>query len=56
MLGTSDLAACDVIMELVSHLSAKAADTLALERKIDRMVYELYGLTDEAIRTLEGSS
>ncbi len=29
------------------------ADTSALERQIDKMVYELYGLTEEEIRIIE---
>jgi adenine-specific DNA-methyltransferase len=32
-----------------------AADTTALEAEIDRMVYELYGLTEEEIRIVEGA-
>jgi len=39
-------------------LSAKnenpAADTSALETEIDRVVYELYGLTEEEIAIVEG--
>ena len=39
-------------------LSAKkadpAADTSALEEEIDRLVYELYGLTEEEIKIVEG--
>ena len=30
------------------------ADTSALERQIDKMVYELYGLTPEEIAIVEG--
>jgi len=30
------------------------ADTSALERQIDKMVYELYGLTPEEIEIMEG--
>lgn len=30
------------------------ADTSAFEREIDQKVYELYGLTDEEIRVIEG--
>jgi len=30
------------------------ADTAALEKEIDRLVYELYGLTDEEIQIVEG--
>lgn len=40
-------------------LSAKRknpnADTTALERQIDKMVYELYDLTPEEIEIMEGS-
>ena len=32
-----------------------AADTSALERQIDLMVYELYGLSEEEIGVVEGS-
>ncbi|HLG30544.1 MAG TPA: hypothetical protein VI387_10070, partial [Candidatus Brocadiales bacterium] len=32
----------------------KDADTSALERQIDQMVYELYGLTPEEIAIVEG--
>ncbi len=47
------------IVDLVSRiLAAKAADpaadTSALEGEIDRMVYELYGLTEEEIAIVEG--
>ena len=31
-----------------------AADTSALEREIDRLVYALYGLTEEEIAVVEG--
>ena len=31
-------------------------DTWALDREIDRMVYELYGLMDEEIKIEEGAS
>jgi len=30
------------------------ADPSALEREIDQMVYQLYGLTEEEIRVVEG--
>jgi hypothetical protein len=40
-----------------AYLKAKksdpAADTSTLEAEIDRLVYELYGLTDEEIRIVE---
>ena len=32
----------------------EAADTSALEREIDRIVYELYGLTENEIAIVEG--
>jgi len=34
--------------------SNPSADTTALESEIDRLVYQLYGLTDEEIRIVEG--
>ena len=45
--------------KLVPHiLEAKKndlnADTSLLEKDIDRLVYELYGLTEEEIRIVEG--
>ena len=30
------------------------ADTTALEKEIDKIVYELYGLSEEEIRIIEG--
>ncbi|MCX6233482.1 MAG: Eco57I restriction-modification methylase domain-containing protein [Bacteroidetes bacterium] len=36
--------------------SDPSADTTSLETEIDRMVYELYGLTEEEIRIVEGKS
>ena len=36
--------------KLYSHLN----DTSALESEIDRIVYHLYGLTDEEVRIVEG--
>ena len=32
-----------------------SADTSALEREIDKLVYQLYGLTDEEIAVVEGT-
>ncbi len=51
----------DTFVNLVEHiLSAKAADpatdTTALEGEIDRIVYDLYGLTQEEIKIVEGAS
>ena len=31
-----------------------STDTTALEREIDMMVYELYGLSEEEIKVVEG--
>ena len=39
---------------LASKRENPAADTLDLEMQIDRMVYELYGLTDDEIAIVEG--
>ena len=48
-------------MKIIKHnqiLAAKKkdpnADTSALERQIDEMVYKLYGLTDAEIAIVEG--
>ena len=41
----------DKILE--AKRSNPIADTSALERAIDRMVYELYGLTEEEIALIE---
>jgi adenine-specific DNA-methyltransferase len=30
-----------------------ATDTIALEKEIDQLVYQLYGLTDEEIKIVE---
>jgi hypothetical protein len=51
----------DTIAKLVeSILDAKKpdpeADTTALEREIDRLVYELYGLTEKEIAIVEGKA
>ncbi len=50
----------DAIINIVDAvLSVKAtnpsADTSALESEIDRLVYQLYGLTEEEIRIVEGN-
>jgi len=41
----------------MNHLQQKqqnpSADTSALESEIDRMVYDLYGLTEEEVRIVE---
>jgi hypothetical protein len=48
------------ITELVEGIlsikqSNQSADTLTLETKIDCLVYELYGLTEDEIKIVEGS-
>jgi len=47
------------IISLVDQILAEKesnpnADTSVLEREIDRMVYELYGLTEEEMKIIEG--
>jgi hypothetical protein len=48
-----------IIVLVDKILSAKAADfnadTIGLERKIDKLVYALYGLTKEEIAIVEGT-
>ena len=39
---------------LAAKRADPAADTSAWEREIDRLVYELYGLTEEEIAIVEG--
>ncbi len=39
---------------ILAKKSNPVADTSTLEAEIDRMVYELYGLTEEEIRIMEG--
>ena len=48
----------DVLIDAIDHLKAldPAVDTSALEREIDRMVYELYGLSEEEIAIVEGAT
>ncbi|WP_338874932.1 TaqI-like C-terminal specificity domain-containing protein [Spirosoma sp. SC4-14] len=47
-------AECYVDQILTAKAVDPAADTSALESEIDKLVYELYGLTDEEIAILEG--
>jgi hypothetical protein len=49
-------------MEWMELFEEKKAEVVALQaeidktdREIDRMVYELYGLTEEEVRIVEGS-
>ena len=56
-----DSAISEGVISLVDHiLSLKKenpyADTSALEAKIDQLVYQLYGLTDEEIAIIENST
>ena len=49
----------DAIINKVNEIlsdkySNPSADTSALESEIDRLVYQLYGLTEEEIRIVEG--
>jgi hypothetical protein len=47
----------DIVDRILAAKAADpAADTTALEREIDRIVYELYGLTEEEIAIVEGAS
>ena len=39
---------------LATKLSSPSTDATALEREIDELVYELYGLTKEEVRVVEG--
>ena len=41
---------------LAAKRADPGADTIALEREIDRHVYALYGLTPDEIKLVEGSS
>lgn len=50
-----------VIVDAVNHILGvkkdnPSADTSALESEIDRLVYHLYGLTDEEVRIVEGKN
>ena len=46
----------DLINSILTVKTANpSADTSALEEKIDRLVYQLYGLTDAEIETIKGT-
>lgn len=50
----------ELIIDLVDKILATKkqepnADTTAFETEIDRLVYQLYGLTDEEIKIVEGN-
>jgi adenine-specific DNA-methyltransferase len=43
------------VIEIISQKAKdKEADTRALENQIDKLVYDLYGLTEEEIKIVEG--
>lgn len=46
------------VVELILAAKARdyAADTIALEKQIDDLIYKLYGLTPEEIKIVEESS
>ena len=51
---------CDEIMEIVNRIIIEKSDDIAkdtsdLENEIDKLVYALYGLTDDEIAIVEGS-
>jgi hypothetical protein len=48
------LASFDSAQPTTSSLSGVEGDVPQLEAEIDRLVYELYGLTDEEIAVVEG--
>jgi adenine-specific DNA-methyltransferase len=57
--GLFELTFSTCLEKLVDHiLSAKRAnpqaDTSAMEREIDQLVYQLYGLTEEEVKIVEG--
>jgi hypothetical protein len=39
---------------LIAKKSDPKPDTTALEKEIDQLVYQLYGLTEEEIKIVEG--
>ena len=41
---------------LAAKKESPAADTTVLEKEIDKLVYELYGLTEEEIGIIEGKN
>ena len=57
MIPNSDIKDQIPLIELVDNiisLKQQSQDTTELEKKIDEMVYELYGLTGEEIGIVEG--
>lgn len=58
-LVSSDKHSHEVVIKCVDQILAAKnvdGDTSALEKEIDRIVYELYGLTEEEIGIVEGAS
>jgi hypothetical protein len=43
------------LVDIILAKKERNEDTTAEEAEIDRMVYELFGLTEEEIRIVEGS-
>jgi hypothetical protein len=44
----------EVLVDQIIELKKQDQDTTAMEEEIDQMVYDLYGLTDEEIKVVEG--
>jgi hypothetical protein len=44
----------ELIQLIYPKKSDPKADTTALEKEIDQLVYQLYGLTEEEIKIVEG--
>jgi chaperonin cofactor prefoldin len=43
------------IVDIVSKILGSSQDTTDLEKRIDKLVYELYGLTEDEIKIVEGA-
>jgi hypothetical protein len=52
---TENKIADKVKLVLEAKKQSPTADTAALESEIDRLVYELYGLTEEEVKIVEGA-
>jgi hypothetical protein len=46
----------NTVRELAAKRRDAGADATALKREIDRLVYELYGLTEDEIAIVEGKA
>lgn len=46
----------DVDRILAAKKANPLADTIAEEQEIDRLVYDLYGLTEDEIKIVEGTN